>query len=386
MAPKTSDTTDRSLFSRARLARFDAHGYTHQRGLRRPLFYKSGYLSCTKCNGLTFIDASALRTMLELRGVVDFGSIRPESLPPCVGVFWYKNEAEEEQLYADYRMLVQRTGFRPPRTVVEQNIREIATRVLEREAELVSRIQARWRGLSVRRYLIVFRRELRRHREVRASMVYRLQRAVRGWSHRKRAARYRSRRAGDKLLTRYLTERSTSNDDNACTEGMSRLRQAYITERQEELTARLMGHCNPKLAGGLRMKAFHESPYGDDVVSELMNHQVWEVMRRKKRLEEKDLNRKKRAEWVRLKQLEDPQLAMYFREEMKARNVYVINKLRSDRRALKNVPSALRDHNRNGGRKYQFPENINEDPLAVLFERHSTDAQALLRRYSKVKT
>ena len=44
--------------------------------------------------------------------------------------------------------------------------------------------------------------------------------------------------------------------------------------RQEELTARLMGHSNPKLAGGFKMKAFHESPYGDDVVSELMNHQA----------------------------------------------------------------------------------------------------------------
>lgn len=85
MAPKMSDTTDRSLFRRALLARFDTHGYTHQRGLRRPLFYKSGYLSCTKCNGLTFIDAAALRTILELRGVVDFGNIRPESLPACVG-------------------------------------------------------------------------------------------------------------------------------------------------------------------------------------------------------------------------------------------------------------------------------------------------------------
>ena len=40
-------------------------------------------------------------------------------------VFWYENAAEEEQLYSDYRVLVQRTGFRPPRTVVEQNIREI---------------------------------------------------------------------------------------------------------------------------------------------------------------------------------------------------------------------------------------------------------------------
>lgn len=85
MQPKLSDTTDRSLFRRARLAVFDPYGYRHQRGLRRPLFYKSGYLSCTKCNGMTFIDASALRTILELKSLVDFGKVRPENLPPCVG-------------------------------------------------------------------------------------------------------------------------------------------------------------------------------------------------------------------------------------------------------------------------------------------------------------
>lgn len=85
MTPKSSDTTDRSLFRRARLALFDTDGYRRQRGLRRPLFYKSGYLSCTKCNGVTFIDASALRTILELRGVVDLGKVRPEDLPPCIG-------------------------------------------------------------------------------------------------------------------------------------------------------------------------------------------------------------------------------------------------------------------------------------------------------------
>ncbi|CAM9191082.1 unnamed protein product [Ectocarpus fasciculatus] len=71
-----------------------------------------------------------------------------------------------------------------------------------------------------------------------------------------------------------------------------------------------MGHSNPKLAGGLKMKAFFESPYGDDVVSGLMNHQVWQARQQKKDLEQKDLERQKRAEWVRLKQLEDPQLAM----------------------------------------------------------------------------
>lgn len=45
--------------------------------------------------------------------------------PHRVRVFWYKNEAEEEQLYSDYRMLIVRTGYRPPRMVVEKNIREI---------------------------------------------------------------------------------------------------------------------------------------------------------------------------------------------------------------------------------------------------------------------
>lgn len=35
-----------------------------------------------------------------------------------------------------------------------------------------------------------------------------------------------------------------------------------------------MGHTEPKLAGGLKMKAFYESPYGDDVVTHQMNHHV----------------------------------------------------------------------------------------------------------------
>lgn len=103
--------------------------------------------------------------------------------------------------------------------------------MLEREAELVGRIQALWRGLSVRRYLVVFRRELRRHREVRASMVFRLQRTVRGWSHRKRFSKLKSQKAEQNILADYLATRATKNNDDACTEGMSRLRRAYITER-----------------------------------------------------------------------------------------------------------------------------------------------------------
>lgn len=85
MPPKQSDSTDRTLFRRSYRAGFDPDGYRHHRGLRRPLFYKSGYLTCAKCNGVTFIDASALRTVLELKAKVDFGCIPPENLPSCVG-------------------------------------------------------------------------------------------------------------------------------------------------------------------------------------------------------------------------------------------------------------------------------------------------------------
>lgn len=85
MPPKKSDASDRSLFRRARVAIFDPDGYEYHRGLRRPLFYRSGYLSCAICNGVTFIDASALQTILKLKALVNFESIRPENLPPCAG-------------------------------------------------------------------------------------------------------------------------------------------------------------------------------------------------------------------------------------------------------------------------------------------------------------
>lgn len=83
LPPKQSDTTDRTLFRRARKVRFDPDGYEQDRGLRRQIFYKSGYLSCITCNGVTFIDAAALRTIIELKAVIKSRDIRPESLPPC---------------------------------------------------------------------------------------------------------------------------------------------------------------------------------------------------------------------------------------------------------------------------------------------------------------
>lgn len=53
----------------------------------------------------------------------------------------------------------------------------------------------------------------------------------------------------------------------------------------------------------------------------------------------------------------------YFRDEMIARNVFVINKLRWDRRANKSVGPVLKHFNRNSRRKFHFPKNVRTDLL-----------------------
>lgn len=103
--------------------------------------------------------------------------------------------------------------------------------MLERETELVRRIQARWRGLSVRKYLIVFRRELRRQREVRACMVFRIQRIGRGWLHRKKAARRRLEVAEEVAQRKYLDQRTMEGHDQKQNLKKTELCKAYVVER-----------------------------------------------------------------------------------------------------------------------------------------------------------
>lgn len=106
-----------------------------------------------------------------------------------------------------------------------------AIRVLERQTELVRRIQARWRGLSVRKYLIVFRRELRRQREVRACMVFKIQRIGRGWLHRKKAVRRRLAAAEEVVRRKYLDQRTI--EGHAQTQNLKKIElcKAYVVER-----------------------------------------------------------------------------------------------------------------------------------------------------------
>lgn len=56
----------------------------------------------------------------------------------------------------------------------------------------------------------------------------------------------------------------------------------------------------------------------------------------------------------------------YFRDEMTARNVHVINKLRSNtQRVPKKVSDTLRCHNQTAGLKYSFPRDVRFDGVTI---------------------
>ena len=95
-------------------------------------------------------------------------------------VFWYKRMDEEKLLYQDYVLLCARTGFQPPRVMVEENILEIFTRIMIRKDELVTTVEKRWRGLMCRRIVVFFRTELVRLRNWVFSRVLKIQRIYRG--------------------------------------------------------------------------------------------------------------------------------------------------------------------------------------------------------------
>ena len=63
-------------------------------------------------------------------------------------------------VYRDYFILCQRTGFVPPRIIVEQNIEEIARRIRVREEYLITLIQALYRGIILRKCLEIYKYEI----------------------------------------------------------------------------------------------------------------------------------------------------------------------------------------------------------------------------------
>jgi hypothetical protein len=284
-------------------------------------------------------------------------------------IFWYKTKNETDVLFKDYYTLVDRTGYNPPLFIVEANILEIAKRILIREAELCTNVQKRWRGIVVRRYLNVYRKECTRVREICAACVFRVQRVFRGWWGRKVAMVLKAKRKDASLIDSYQRERFKAQAAEASSKEANLLKIHYIKERQEEKTARYTGLVNPKNdIKGRKMKAFEDSSYGTSHVTTMLTNymeNVTESIDRDK--EERDIATK-RAQWVRAEQRKHPGAKLYFEDEMVARREGIIERLRKER-PLRNVALLLLDHNtRKDKDQFKYPKGLDKDPQAILKE------------------
>ncbi|RHY99444.1 hypothetical protein DYB37_005935 [Aphanomyces astaci] len=126
--------------------------------------------------------------------------------PPVVEtVFWYDSAEEFGVFCWDYREFVRRTGGRPPLWRVEANVREVTRRILNREYVLVTRLQARWRGITARSSIYELKKQVGWLRSLRHSPAIRIQRQLRTHQCRRRCKRLRRDVGRDVRMSDYAT-------------------------------------------------------------------------------------------------------------------------------------------------------------------------------------
>lgn len=180
-------------------------------------------------------------------------------------VFWYSRQVELDLLYRNYLELVKKTGFIPPRKLVEDNIIEIARRVIERKNLLIVLVQRRWRGFMARRIVRYFRTEISRLFQFRVARAMKIQRVYRGHAVRLLIPSLIAQWERQEVMDDYLSTSKDASIDNARFKAAEQVMGYYKVERSEEKTARFTSriaaaeHFEHK-----KMHAFWDSPYADE--------------------------------------------------------------------------------------------------------------------------
>ena len=185
--------------------------------------------------------------------------------------FWFKNPKAVWMLYYNYMVLLERTGFQPSRTQLEENIHELARRILARQTELVLKVQKVWRGILTRKISNLFRMEASRSRQFLASRVMKIQRLYRAHAARLLIPVLRLKARTEELLTSYLKEKEVLLRAKKRIHEREQVMHTYVQERRDELTVRGTSRIDlPKYHGGKKMAAFHDSVYGNDKLRDSM--------------------------------------------------------------------------------------------------------------------
>lgn len=244
---------------------------------------------------------------------------QPE-LPP---VFWYENPGERQILYWDYREFVRRSGGKPPQFKVENNIMEITRRMLQREYELVSRIQSRWRGLTTRLVFCEFKRQRGWLKGLIQSPVIKIQRLYRAHVAERRCAALRVVRNYPSRMDKYREERQVQAKREEAKAFRKKLLNKYRLAYQSKKTSKMLAlHTVPET-----QEEEDDLDLDDDVKHSLKDHDRGEKKEKlTRRREHQHPNTRKLAEMKRLMdgkqrklKLRGPRLHILAAKEMTAR-------------------------------------------------------------------
>jgi hypothetical protein len=177
----------------------------------------------------------------------------------AVKLFWYKRPQEIDLLYRDYQLLVERTGNRPARFLVERNIIIIAEKIFEKQQTMAARIQARTRGIFGRMLITKYRVEFAYVRRIHTASAFVIQRNFRRWlGVRERFTRISARHVG-KMTEKLRLARDEQAYRDAKALAREQLLKAYQQERRLESAARMTGKVMYGACDGNRMLAFKQS-------------------------------------------------------------------------------------------------------------------------------
>jgi hypothetical protein len=204
----------------------------------------------------------ALRTIRGAHPLLIRHSLRQSLRGPKV--FWYKRQVEVDMLFANYLELVKKTGFTPPRKLVEDNILEIARRVLVRQNQLIVLVQRRWRGFMARRIVRYFRTEISRLFQFRVSRVMKIQRAYRGHAVRLSIPALLAQWERKETMEDYMGASKEAALLRSRGKAAEQVLGFYRVQRAEEKTARYTSRIAAAEHFDMqKMAAFWDSPYAD---------------------------------------------------------------------------------------------------------------------------
>jgi hypothetical protein len=155
-------------------------------------------------------------------------------------VFWYRRPIELKLVFANYVDLVERTGFQPPRIIVERNIAELSRRITARKNELIIMVQKRWRGFVARRIVRYFRTEIHRIFSHMVANSMRIQAAYRGHAVRRKVPQWRTIQYHQQLMRDYQHQRKVADIGDRRALAAEKAKIGYQQERKDAQVGRFM--------------------------------------------------------------------------------------------------------------------------------------------------